>query len=412
MDRKNSKKNKEMSSILDPLAGNYKKNPEEASLGSRAKELLQKTFEDIPEGTFCDYHMHVLGLGNSSSGIWLHDDLFSLFHPMDAAKTRAYINAAGIENKDRADTEYLEQMVTFVNLMPVNGTYFLLALDRCYTPEGELDEENSKMYVPNDWVYKICLTDGEKFKPCISVNPYRKDALQELEKWAEKGVKMVKWMPAIMGMDASDPICEPFYRAMERLDMVLLTHVGKEDNVPVSKFQPLNNPLLFRKALDMGVKVIMAHCASAGQNKDLDNDGKTEENYLLFIRLMDEKMYEGQLFGDISAITQVNRMGKPLAAMLERQDLHPRLLHGSDYPLPALNAVISTKLLVSSNYLEEEDREPLNEIYKWNPLVFDYVLKRTVHHPADPTKKFSASMFIQNRDLGLPVESVNPEING
>src|SRR5690554_1849697 len=117
-----------MSSILDPLAGNYKKNPEEASLSSQAKELLQKAFEDIKEGNYCDYHMHVLGLGNSASGIWLNDDLFSLFHPMDAAKTQVYINAAGIENKDRADTEYLEQLVTFVNLIPVKGTYYLLAL--------------------------------------------------------------------------------------------------------------------------------------------------------------------------------------------------------------------------------------------------------------------------------------------
>lgn len=121
---------------------------------------------------------------------------------------------------------------------------------------------------------------------------------------------MVKWMPVNMGMDASHPLCEPFYQKMKEHNMVLLTHVGKEDNVPVTKFQPLNNPLLFRKPLDMGVKVIMAHCASAGTNPDLDNDGCPEQNHKLFFRLMDEKKYEGFLFGDISAITQVNKDGR------------------------------------------------------------------------------------------------------
>ena len=203
------------------------------------------------------------------------------------------------------------------------------------------------------------------------------------------------------GNDASDSLCEPFYRAMKENGMVLLTHVGKEDNVPVTKFQHLNNPLLFRKPLEIGVKVIMAHCASAGTNADLDNDGQPVDNYKLFFRLMDDPRYKGLLFGDISALTQVNRMGKPLATALARTDLHPRLIHGSDYPLPAVNSLISTALLVSSGYLREEEREPLNQIYKFNPLLFDYVVKRRLRHPDDETKMFPASMFMVNEDLRL-----------
>lgn len=392
-----------MGSVLDYIAGNYLRNPAEADLSEGAQDLISSSFEDIEEGKFIDYHMHVLGLGTNNSGIWLSDDLFSFLHPADSLKTKAYINAAGIENKERADLEYLEQMITFVNLFPKKGKFCLLALDRCYDKKGNLDENNSKMYIPNDWLMQVCKTNKDKFIPCISINPYKKNAAEELEKWAAEGVRMVKWMPAVMGMDASDELCEPFYAAMQKNDMVLLTHVGKEDNVPVTKFQPLNNPLLFRKPLEMGVKVIMAHCASSGTNKDIDNDGKPVDNYELFFRLMDEPQYKDLLFGDISAITQVNRMGKPLATALERTDLHSRLLHGSDYPLPALNSLISTRLLVTSGYLDEEDREPLNEIYKANPLLFDYVLKRRLKHPKDDSKKFAASMFMINKNLGVPV---------
>lgn len=188
---------------------------------------------------------------------------------------------------------------------------------------------------------------------------------------------------------------------MKELDMVLLTHVGKEDNVPVTKFQPLNNPLLFRKPLDMGVKVIMAHLASSGTNPDLDNDNSPVNNYELFFRLMDEPKYDGLLFGEISAITQVNRMGAPLLKALERTDLHHRLIHGSDYPLPAMNVLISTRMLLEKGYIEKEQREPLNEIYNFNPLLLDYVVKRCLKHPVDPSKKFPASMFKYKEELGI-----------
>lgn len=311
------------------------------------------------------------------------------------------MNVAGIKNKDQADKEYLEQLISFVSLFPVKGKFCLLALDKCYTKDGRPNEDNSKMYIPNEWVYNICVAYPDKFIPCISVNPYRKDAVEELEKWAKLGVKMVKWMPAIMGMDASDVECEAFYYKMKERDMVLLTHAGKEENVPVLKFQPLNNPLLFRKPLDIGVKVIMAHCASSGSNKDAENHNKREKNYKLFLRLMEEPRYEKILFADISALTQVNRMGKPLEIMLERTDLHHRLIYGSDYPLPAMNSLISTKLLSEAGYINKDEREPLNEIYKLNPLLFDFVLKRRLKHPKNKSISFPPSLFMLNKELGI-----------
>ncbi len=55
-----------------------------------------------------------------------------------------------------------------------------------------------------------------------------------------------------------------------------------------------------------------------------------------------------------------------LATLLRRTDLHGRLVYGSDYPLPAINAVISTQLLVRLGYLREARPAPLREIYHKN----------------------------------------------
>ena len=56
--------------------------------------------------------------------------------------------------------------------------------------------------------------------------------------------------------------------------------------------------------------------------------------------------------------------------------LHPRLVNGSDYPLPAIDPVIRTGQLVEEGFLSARERPWINEIYDYNPITFDFVLKR------------------------------------
>ena len=107
---------------------------------------------------------------------------------------------------------------------------------------------------------------------------------------------------------------------------------------------------------------------------------------------MAEKKYEGFLFGEISATTQFNRLPTPLLTLLENTNLHKRLVNGSDYPLPAINIIIQTRSLVKYGMITKQERQYLNEIYQYNPLLFDYVLKRTIRHPKTRTK-FDSVVF-------------------
>lgn len=70
--------------------------------------------------------------------------------------------------------------------------------------------------------------------------------------------------------------------------------------------------------------MIAAHCASEGTDVD-DEDGEKKDSFDLFMRMMDDKNYEGLLFADVSATTAFKRLGKPLTTILNRTDLHPRL---------------------------------------------------------------------------------------
>ena len=202
-----------------------------------------------------------------------------------------------------------------------------------------------------------------------------------------------------MGIDPSDERCDPFYRKMKALDLALLSHGGEEKAVEAEEDQRLGNPLLLRRPLDHGVKVIVAHCAGLGYNDDLDDPARTAtHNFRLFMRLMDDRRYDGLVFGDISAMTQFNRIGEPLSTVIEREDLHARLVNGSDYPLPAINALIRTKPLLKAGYINAAEREYLREIYGFNPLVFDFVLKRCLKLPGT-NKRLPASVFMSNSAL-------------
>jgi mannonate dehydratase len=151
--------------------------------------------------------------------------------------------------------------------------------------------------------------------------------------------------------------------------------------------------------LDYGLRVIIAHAASLGSCDDLDSqDAKKATCFDLFLRLMDEPKYGGLLYGEISAMLQFNRMPVPFTTILKRKDLHPRLVNGSDYPLPAINALIWTRSLARSGFITAEERQALNEMYDYNPLLFDFLLKRTMRHP-ETKQKLAGSVFMANPGL-------------
>ena len=148
--------------------------------------------------------------------------------------------------------------------------------------------------------------------------------------------------------------------------------------------------------------MIVAHCASLGKNADLDHPGKRARNFDLFLRLMEDSKYRGRLFGDLSAITQINRLPAPLKTLLARPDFDGRLLNGSDYPLPGVDLIIWTRRLVELKVISPAERTALNEIWKRNPLLFDFVLKRTLKDPKSG-RRWPADLFQRSPEC-LPAQ--------
>ena len=386
--------------LIDRIGGAYTREPEEleANASIAAKRLIDVVYEGIDPARLVDYHTHIVGLGTDGSGAFVSPrtkDWLSL----ERWKFLVYSSASGIKNLAQADQEYVARLARLARASSRGGKYRILAFDQYYKPDGTVDLGKTNFYIPNEYIFRLTEQYPDIFLPVISVHPYRRDALAELEKWGRLGAKIVKWLPNAMGIDPSSSLVDPFYRKMKEHNITLLSHTGEEQAVEAREDQRLGNPLLLRRALDNGVRVIMAHAASLGTCVDLDDSGEKKlPCFDLAMRLMGEAKYQELLFAEISAMLQFNRMPEPFAALLKRQDLHPRMVNGSDYPLPAINALIHTGSMARAGFITDEERAQLNEIYDYNPLLFDFVLKRTMRHP-ETKQKLAASVFMANPGL-------------
>ena len=355
-------------------------------------DLVQAAWEGIDPYRFWDCHVHLIGTGDSGSGLWVNPDMQSLMHPVQWLQRAFYRNGSCTPDNGRSDQAYIERLAWLLEQFPAGVKLMLLAFDYFHNEAGERVLEASAFYTPNEYAAFLAQEFSNRFEWIASIHPYRRDAVTALRDAVENGARAVKWLPPAQGMDPASPQCDPFYEAAAELEVPLLVHAGAELAVHGGNTEDFGNPLRLRRPLEHGVQGIVAHCASLGKGPDLDigPNGPAVPSFELFSRMMDEPRYEGLLFGDISAVTQVNRVGNALEALVIRDDWHPRLLNGSDYPLPGILPLFSLQHLERSNFIQKNEAEVLSAIRDYNPLLFDFVLKRTLRVDG---KSFGPSPF-------------------
>ena len=328
-----------------------------------------------------DGHCHLVGSGDAGSGIYLNPAMESVRYPLQYAQRLFFMNAGCVRDAPgQVDQSYVERMHKLQDEMRPGVKLLLLAFDASVTEEGKESWEQTSLYVPNRYAAEVVKRHAQYFEWAASVHPYRRDCVERLEAAVKQGARALKWLPSAMGIDPASKLCDPFYAALARLGLPLITHAGLERALQGNDAQELGNPLRLRRALDHGVRVVVAHCASMGEDRDTDRgtNGPAIPSFDLFVRLMDEPRYAGRLYGDISAMTQTARAGPALRRVIEREDWHPRLLNGSDYPLPGVFPIYSVDYMVELGYIEKNAAPLFKGLREHNALLFDFVLKRSL----------------------------------
>lgn len=359
--------------------------------------LLERIWQGVDVSQVWDSHVHIVGTGDSKRHIehipWLSPDMDSYWHPVLKIQKFFYING-GCMDEARTDDSYIDRLEHLVSELPSGFKLLLFAFDWHHDEQGHERRENSIFHIPNRYAAKIVHDHPQIFEWAASIHPYRKDAVDVLHEVHAQGARAIKWLPPAMGIDPLSPKCDAFYKAAAALNIPIISHAGKENAVRGGN-PDFGNPLRLRRALDAGVNVVIAHCASDGEDIDLDKGENAERilSYALFARLMDEAHYQSLLYGDISAITLRNH-DWVIRHLLDRPDWHSRLLNGSDYPLVGIMPLFNLRKLVANQLLDAQYQPLLEELQLYNPLLFDFALKRLLR---SGEKSFPASVFETRR---------------
>jgi len=265
-----------------------------------------------------DMHVHMVGNGVAGSGGWLR---LNGWHRLLAGFMVKQLGFPAAVLDQDLESIYAEHLLAGVRESSLDAIV-LLAHEQVYDPDGTVRRDRGSMYVPNDVVLDLAAKHSE-FLAGVSIHPARHDAIDELNRCLERGAVLMKCLPNCQNIDPSDVRYRRFWERMAEARLPLLAHTGGEHTVP--EVNPrLADPKLLRLPLECGVTVIAAHCAT--------KSGPTDRDFFDdWVKMLAEFP---NLYGDISAMVSLNRCGHLRDCL--RPEIEPRILHGSDFPVPVL----------------------------------------------------------------------------
>lgn len=266
---------------------------------------------------FIDCHVHLAALPEGGNGCFISNKM--LRSPL--FKFLLWKHELSVKDPSGANRKYVRDLLQELRASEFVGKAVLLGMDGVYSGNGQLDMNATEFLISNDYVLTQANTHPGEFLAGVSINPQRRDAIEELHRCAEAGAVLVKVLPNAQQFDPAQDRYKEFYRTLASLKLPLLSHVGYEFSL-IGKDQSVGDPNRLRIALEEGATVIAAHACSYGLMI-----------YEKFVpTLLDFVHHYPNFYADVSALTLPNRM-LMLRILRHHPEVFDRLLFGTDYPL-------------------------------------------------------------------------------
>ncbi len=293
-----------------------------------------------------DIHAHILGTGDTVKGMFVSREFISspAFSSMlmrlripPSAATDAKIRQVIIEEVDSSAS------IDYAVILAMDGVY----------KNGKFVARETHLVVPNDYIIELSRRN-KKVLFGASVHPYReaREMLAAVKRCADEGAALFMWSPSVQQINPEDERCIPVYVCLAREGIPLLVHAGDEFTARGAGFKAeYSDPERLKIALDIGVKVIVAHCAPSSGDGVVP--GGYWETLLDMLRRSEEKKWD--LYVDISAFCTPPKIGyiERIIREIGDEEISPgRFLYGSDFPMPAAEINDVKKLMTPKEYVE------------------------------------------------------------
>ena len=267
--------------------------------------------------TLIDCHVHLAAFPDGDNGCYISPKM--LKRPL--FRFLLWKHQLSPSNPREANRKYLDDLLSELRASRHVQKAVILGMDGVYDQNGRLNREQTDFLISNDYVLKTARAYPNEFLAGVSINPQRRDAVEEVHRCADAGASLVKVLPNAQQFDPADTRYKAFYRTLAERKLPFLSHVGYEFSL-IGKDQSVGDPDRLKLALDEGATVIAAHACSYGLML-----------YEKFLPTFQDfaKCYP-HFYADISALTLPNRL-KMLLHLRRHPELYGRLLFGTDYPL-------------------------------------------------------------------------------
>lgn len=217
--------------------------------------------------------------------------------------------------------------------------FVLLAFDAVHDDGGHVlplperrDASGSDIYTSNSLIRALCRRRPDRFLFGASVHPYRPEALAAIDEVFRAGACLMKWLPLHHNIDVTDERTLAALRKCAEIRLPVLIHMSEEFTLTTQYPQYRSIRPLLAALRQLGragcmPPVIVAHVATPV------TPWGEREDYELLIEALVGEFRDAPLYADISALLAVTK-ARFLRTLARRQDLHHKLLFGSDFPVP------------------------------------------------------------------------------
>jgi len=286
------------------------------------------------EKSLIDCHVHLAALPDGDNDCYISPKM--LRSPL--FRFLLWKHQLSPSNPREANKKYLTDLLTELRASRYVQKAVLLGMDGVYDDNGRFDQTHTDFLISNDYVLKTARAYPNEFLAGVSINPQRRDAIEEVHRCADAGATLVKVLPNAQQFDPADMRYKSFYRTLADRKLPFLSHVGYEFSL-IGKDQSVGDPERLNVALDEGATVIAAHACSYGLI--------LYEKFLPTLRNFAQRY--PSFYADISALTLPNRL-KMLLHLRQYPELHERLLFGTDYPLSVFHLAAWGRVALSTLY--------------------------------------------------------------
>ena len=211
----------------------------------------------------------------------------------------------------------------------------LFGVDSRLDEQGREIDRDRTVCATTDDVLTVATEHPALFIPFMSVNPRRRDALARIDDAVARGCRGAKVLQNYWGLNLNEAGFIPYYERLAAHEIPLIIHIGSEYSIDSdARYERVD---MLDLPLACGVRVIAAHMGLGRINhklrfwRNLSPDPRYFDSD--YFALLDKLQTEPNLYADISAILVPFR-ARALRHLSAQQQIHHKLLFGTDYPVP------------------------------------------------------------------------------